>query len=92
MSNMTTQRRADLRAMADAEYASIKGGEVYHTVHHPDFMGLLDDADRCAELEAVIRGVLGFIENEPRENCARDKLLAVITKQPTPRTNPHPSE
>ena len=52
MSNMTTQRRADLRAMADAEYASIKGGEVYHTVHHPDFMGLLDDADRCAELEA----------------------------------------
>ena len=40
--------------MADAEYASIKGGEVYHTVHHPDLMGLLDDADRCAELEAKL--------------------------------------
>ena len=55
----TKQRLIELRAIADQEYESIQGGEVYFTIHAPDYYNLLDDADRCEELETGIYAELG---------------------------------
>ena len=53
----TKDERDSVRASAEEDYRDREGGEVYCTVRAAMLVAILDDADRCAELEAEVENL-----------------------------------
>ena len=84
MTDATKEERDNLRLTAEDEYNSISGGECYVTVHFQSLMNLLDDADRCAELEVLVQclrdGNLALVDTIARIGAERGKATTKVSE------------